>query len=262
MKSLTKAVIKQLSTYHDDDISKELSKLYEKVLDELAVASYPKGVGQNSLMCGIHDYFKEGHNCVACNLNVYNSLLLRYLSNFKNLADIHLTSTNFHLLLYLLVERYKTYFEIIQLQESYRLKHFHVFQKITCWANFLKHPKAFMFAHHAFYWIKGLEYNSEHWFYNQLESAKKHNKLIDDKFVKEFYFGFKNNNKLDKLLSKNEEFVVVFPNPLELIKEFITAQNKFVLVIKENEIVREILDNKATIRDFFENEESMPSELK
>lgn len=254
MNKLTKEAVEIYSEIDDENISKNLSTLYLEVLDEFVKANYPNGIENTTLMCSIHNNFKEGHNCVACNLQTYSAIILRYLSGFKHFTDMHLTSVNFHLLLYLMVERYSVYFKIINLQESYRLKHFGVFQKITQWANFLKHPKSFMLAHHAIYWIRGIEYNSEHWFYDTIENAKKHKKIVDDTFVKEYYSGDKNNEKLLKIFSKKGDFVVAFPNPVELIKEFIIAQNKFVEMIKENEVIREILDDNATIIEYFQQE--------
>ena len=205
-------------------------------------------------MCSIHNSFKDGHNCVACNLNVNSELIIKFLLQYKEFGDVNLTFTNFILLLYLLVERYNEYFNLLTLQESYRLRYFQVFQEIKWWANFLKHPKAFMLVHHPVFVYNTMKYNSEQDNYELIEEAKKNGSIIDTEFVKEYYSGDKNNPKLYQKLTKKENFLVIYPDPISLITKFVDAQKKFVATIAENEIIREILESKATIKTYFEGE--------
>jgi hypothetical protein len=255
MKMLTKEVIQSYNNIEDKLKRKELTTLYLKVLEEYVEGNHPHGAYNDSLMCSIHKAFSDGHNCVACNLQVYSSMLIEFLIGYKNFKDVNLTSTNFHLLLYLLVERYNEYFKLFDLQQTYKAKYFQVFQKIVRWANFLKHPKAFLLAHHPIFWIKGMNYYDSQYFYDTIEEAKKNNKIIDDDFVKRYYSNGDNNSKLTAILKKKEDYVVVFPNPVELIKDFVIAQQKFVSLINENEVIREILEDNATIAEHFSEED-------
>jgi len=83
------------------------------------------------------------------------------------------------------------------------------------------------------------------------EKSRKSNPLIDSKFVNTYYSGNKKNKELYKKLHKKEDLIVLFPDPIRLIKEFTEAQNKFTDMISNNEIVRDLLDNETTIEDYF-----------
>lgn len=77
--------------------------------------------------------------------------------------------------------------------------------------------------------------------------------VIDTAFANKYYRGDKNNNELSRKLGSNQELEVIFQNPLTLIERFCEAQKKFVFLIKENQIIRELLDDKASIRDYYDS---------
>lgn len=249
MKKLTKRILKDESIFRDQAEIEILRRIYEEALDVFIDGNYPDGSSGDSLMCSIHRQFPHGHNCVACNLNTQNKLIERYLLGYKSFVDLHLVSTNFIMLLYLLVERYQTYFKIIELPESYRIRYFSVFQQVVHWANFLKHPKSFMLSHHAGFYIENHIMPSS----TLLSEVLKSLVVIDNKFTKEYYSGDKNNNKLYNLMKKKENIHVIFPDPVQLIKEFVIAQKTFVEMIAQNEIIRDVLNNEATISEYFAN---------
>lgn len=247
-------MIKDIKSWSYPEEQTELKQTFMQVLDTYVEANYPHNDTGNSLMCSIHDSFKVGHNCVGCNLQEQTNLLIRFLANYNTFEDIHLTATQFHLLLYLKASRINTYIDYIELQQSHRYRHFGAFQQAVRWANFLKHPKSFMLVHHASYLIDGL--NASAAYYNDIiETAKQKKLLIDDDFVKEFYSGTDQNQKLHIRLSNKEGVVVLFPNPIELMKRFVGAQAKFVELIRDNALIREILDDKASIKAHFINED-------
>ena len=255
MSEIIEAYKQQQDNYNDFNLNKALHNKFKKVLEIYLKAHYPDGVDNPSLMCSIHNSFNNGgHNCVGCNLNVNSELLISFLIQYKEFRDINLAFTNFILLLYLLVERYNAYFNLLTLEESYRSKYFQIFQEIKWWANFLKHPKSFMLVHHPIYVYKTMKYNTEQEDFKQIEDAIKTESLIDTKFVKEYYSGPKNNSELYEKLSKKENFLVVFPDPVPLITKFVTAQKKFVSIIAENKTLRELLESEATIKTYFEEE--------
>jgi hypothetical protein len=238
--------------YYKGDSSTEydnLMSIFENVFDIFINDHYDKEF--NSLFCNIHNSFEKGHNCVGCNLNESNLRIENFLIQHRNFRDLHLTFTNFILLLYLQVESIYEYFEIIQLQESYRGKHFKIFQDVKRWANFLKHPKSFMLVHHPSWTYEGRTIKSDNSGKYLDEKIKRTTPTIDSAFVNEFYAGGKKNRELFKQLNKKENLIVVFPNPIILIKEFTKAQKKFTEIISNNEIVRDLLENKATIENHF-----------
>lgn len=199
--------------------------------------------GYDTLFCNIHTHFEDGHNCVACNLDDSNNRIEKFLISFKLFEDTNTTFTNFILLMYLQVECIFEYLNILGLPEQYILKNFQTLYIIKRWANFLKHPKSFMLVHHPTFT------------YENIWKKKKNEIVIDTEFVKEYYAGEKKNNELYKLLSNKKNVSIVYPDPKRLIKEFCDVQKKFCDLIAKNQMVREILDDKATIKNYYEIED-------
>jgi len=202
-----------------------------------------------SIMCSIHDSFHKeddkAHNCIGCNFADYTQLLHTALQNVTVTAPIEAFSATI-LYSYLLIERFEEIFKIIKLPDSYRLRHFQVFGQIRRWANFLKHPKAFMLVHHP-----------EYYFENEITiepGDEKTHIIIDQKFVDEYYSGEKENNKLFSLLSNKKNVVVLLPTLDKLIADFCVGQKKFIDIISNNEVFRELLDEKSTMKNYFEGE--------
>lgn len=246
-------IIIELHKSEAEESKHNLKDVFEQVLEIFVLNNYDDEY--ESLYCSIHNSFSKGHNCVGCNLNDDNIRLESFLVNYEHFYDANLTFTTFILLLYLQVESIHEYFQIIQLQESYRLKHFQVFQEIKRWANFLKHPKSFMLVHHPIYSYEGRKVLNPKNGEFIIEKCKKSNPLIDSSFVNTYYSGDKKNKELYKKLHKKEDLIVLFPDPIRLIKEFTEAQNKFTDMIFNNEIVRDLLDNETTIEDYFIEDE-------
>ena len=197
----------------------------------------------DTLFCNIHTHFEDGHNCIACNLNESNSRIERFLISFKLFDDINTTFTNFILLMYLQVECIFEYLNILGLPEQYIKKNFQTLFTIKRWANFLKHPKSFMLVHHPKF------------IYESIWEKQEKEIVINTEFVKKFYAGDKKNNELYKLLSNKENVLVVYPDPKKLINDFCDIQKKFCDLIAENQMIREILDDKATIKNYYEIED-------
>ena len=118
-----------------------------------------------------------------------------------------------------------------------------LFQKIKKWANFVKHPKAFVLCHHPEYF---LENDPE-----IIERKKNANVLIDTAFVFKYYSGDDNKKDLFKLIANKDNVIVEFPNVVKLTTEFCEGLTSFVKLIKNNEVYRDILNDKATIENYF-----------
>lgn len=220
----------------------ELQKAFEVFDSEI----YPN---KESIMCSIHELIHKddgkAHNCIGCNFADYTQLLHTALQNGTVTTPIEAFSATI-LYSYLLVERFEEIFKVIKLPDSYRLRHFQVFIQIRRWANFLKHPKAFMLVHHPTYYFEN-EIMVE-------PGDEKTHIFIDQKFVDEFYSGDKENNKLYILLSNKKDVVVLLPTLSELIAEFCVGQKKFIDIISNNEVFRELLDEKSTLKNYFGGE--------
>lgn len=198
-----------------------------------------------SLFCSIHDHFPEGHNCVGCNLNENNERIENFLLGYKLFYDINSTYPAYIMLLYMQAEYFFEYFKILQIPDNYLLKNFQILYTIKRWANFLKHPKTFLLCHHS------------KWNYDVVGSdlsPYKDKPIINSEFVNKYYAGDKNNKELFKILYKQEDLLVLFPNPKELTERFCEAQKKFKELIVENRLVRDILNDNATIKEHFEEE--------
>ena len=241
MKKETKELI--TNYYLEIDEKSELKQEFEKTLIKFVEFHKFKKRGEyDTFLCNIHSNFKEGHNCVACNLNDSNRRLENFLLGYRLFKDVHTTMTNYLFLLYLQAECIFEYFNYLQLPNSYIQKNFQILFTVKRWANFLKHPKSFMLVHHPIW-----EYKKE---INVFVNKKK--PIIDTEFVKKYYAGDSKNKELLKELSNKEDLIVLYPNPYELIIEFCNAQKKFSDLISKNQLVREILDDTATLKEYYE----------
>ena len=205
--------------------------------------AYPK-------LCDIHDSFESNqydltrHNCLGCNFadSVWLlSYLFDRLGSYQSNQDIYF---EFLVRLYLLVERAEVIFEIIELPNSYKQRNFKTFLQVKRWANFIKHPKAFMFTHHPEYCMKGMCSEGG----GLIE--------IDDDFVNKYYSGRSNNKALLDLLTNASSVIVSFPCPVQLIKSFSDECLLLESVICENKVFKEILEERSTLEEYYESEDN------
>lgn len=224
--------------------------------EDLTIASeiydsqtYPNGI--ESIMCSIHNSFhsddEKSHNCIGCNLAEYTNLLRSSLSKNEETTDALAVFSSNIFFCYLLVERFEEIFKIVQLQDKYKQKYFQVFAKIRRWCNFLKHPKAFMFVHHPEYYFEGGV---------ELEDTDRSGKtMINQEFIDRYYSGSSENTKLYQILTNKKDVIVIFPNLSDIIKDFCSAQTKFIELISQNEMIKELLNGQSTLNDFYSNED-------
>jgi len=214
--------------------------------------NYPK-IGE-SLMCTIHQFFEEKsrtnkHNCIGCNLEDSSKLISNTLSVLKNYDSTFNSFVIFTMTLYLMVERINELFQITNIPLSYRQRHFKIFDQVKKWANFFKHPKAFMFVHHPdFIYIKD---------FKKSDYSKAQTTFVDDNFINTYYSGDQKNNELYRQLTNKADVVVILPNPSDLITAFCDAQEKLVNLIERNEVYREVLSEKSTLSDYFMDEDEL-----
>jgi hypothetical protein len=203
----------------------------------------------DTLMCSINEAFVEfhedGHNCLGCNLQDQATLI----SDFLGSADVCYSKIHFftiyNLLLYLLTERILEIKKIIGLPSGYKEDKFRVLKEVKLWANFLKHPKAFILTHHPKYVFNGEDYERDS------------KKIIDFEYILKYYSG-EDINKYKVLvreLRNNKNVLVELPDLKRLTHDFCEACKEFIDIIKENKAYREILNDMTTLEHFFEFEE-------
>lgn len=208
---------------------------------------------RNSIMCSIHDQFQTAndrkHNCLGCNFAESTSWIHNELHNA--VSEYGELEPEFYvdylMKLYLFVERAYIVFDLVQLPVEYRSRHFGIFQKIHKWANFIKHPKSFLLVHHAQYFLEddsGAEI---------LFDREKFGVVIDQEFVSKYYSGSERNAELFRLLTNKTNVAVLFPNVEELTHDFIAGIHKFIELIRDNAVYREILDARSTYENYFES---------
>jgi hypothetical protein len=211
-------------------------------------------------MCSIHDQFQKAndrkHNCLGCNFAECTSWIHNEL--FDAVTESGDLDPAFYfdylMKLYLFVERAYIVFDLVQLPLEYRSRHFGVFQRVHKWANFIKHPKSFLLVHHPQYFLED-ESDAEVPF----DSAN-FGVVIDQEFVSKYYSGSEKNSELFRLLTNKTDVAVVFPNVEQLTYDFVEALQKFIELIRDNAVYREILDAKSTYEHYFEsNANASPS---
>jgi hypothetical protein len=207
------------------------------------------------ILCKIHDAFGglngSHHNCLGCNFADSQSVVFNHLSNFESHTNIQESVSLYIITLYLLVERIETVMNIVQVPQVFRDKHFKMFQQIHKWANFIKHPKAFILTHHAEWGMEGTD----------LLKEGKFKVTINDSFVETYYKGERDpdkqkarNKELYKILRNESSICVVLPDIAKLTEKLCYSLKAFAKLICENQVYIEILNDEATIQDYFENQ--------
>ncbi|MBL0026468.1 MAG: hypothetical protein IPO98_16415 [Saprospiraceae bacterium] len=231
----------------------EVTQKFKECFEIFSVNAFDEYNTPNA--CKIHNAFGgqngEHHNCLGCNFADSTTLISRYLEKNDELTDTQQDFTIYLLLLYLLVERIEIVFNIIQLPQTYREKHFKVFQQIRKWANFIKHPKSFILTHHPVYDFEnsGIVYD------------KQFSITINEQFIEQYYKGYsdpdkqkKQNKELYDKLKNQKNILVLFPDISKLTEKLCYSYNKFVDLILTNDAYKEILNDDTTISKYFENE--------
>jgi len=229
---------------YDIDVLAEFLDSYIGLLNEFKSALF--GSDRYSKFCTIHSKLKsdaKDHNCLECNLN--NILLYVKSQLYQSVGNDRIEHLYYHniMAMYLAVERIDTIFNVIKLNDEYRKKHFKGFAQIRKWANFIKHPKAFMLCHHPSFTFRGFSFNSE--------LLKHYYVIIDDSFILKYYSNDDKNEKLFKELQNKELVLVVFPNFEKLLLKFTTECLKFIEIIETNLVYKEILMDRTTFTNYY-----------
>ena len=199
------------------------------------------------VMCEFHDAFGTydtgHHNCLGCNFADITWLIINFLQTYALQNKIQYAYSTFIVLAYLLVERIDTLFNIIDLNKTYRAEHFKVLLEIRRWANFLKHPKAFLLTHHPTFSYHSSPRNKE---------LREHASVVIDRaFVDSYYVNDDRDKALYKELENKDNVLVIFPDVVRLAKDLCKAMHDCVAVVRDNPVYRWVLEDKTTFYDYW-----------
>ena len=164
---------------------------------------------------------------------------------YKPKDDFEYYFFNYFLLLYIIVERVDLIFSVVnkdgksKLFNDFHFNNFKTLRKINKWANFIKHPKEFLFTHWPTYYFEG--------------DTRFELKKNDIKINTEFIFKHYNNESQERpvILENNNNVFVEIPNLEAITTEFCSEMNIFFDFICKNEIVSDFLKNKSTIEYYY-----------
>jgi hypothetical protein len=234
-----------LDDFSEQDEAELVQKHFEEVYEIFQQSAFLDG---EPIMCQIHNVFgtfdTPHHNCLGCNFADSTELIVNFLQTYAYQTRIQFAYTTFILLAYLTVERIDTLFRIIKLDDEYKQEHFKALGEIRVWANFLKHPKAFILTHHpTFSFIGSPDLKS------LTENA---NVRIDRNFIEQYYKeeDENKNKQLYKKLENKDKVLVIFPNALELAQNLCEAMQNCVSLIRDNKIYRDKLKDRATFLNY------------
>ncbi len=192
--------------------------------------------GGSSFYCRLFDLFhdyhfeqegKTSHNCIGCNLEEGARNIELFFKYNNQVESVKYFLTLYTLLFYLQAERLAVIYKeagIIIYDGKFDWSKFPVLQRIKYWANFFKHPKFYMLLHHPIFYIDG-DPDVPNFLING---------IIDDEFIHKFYKSDKQNAELKLLLGNKDNFIVLFPNMLELTKSLCIEFESIIHVIEGN----------------------------
>ena len=199
------------------------------------------------IMCQLHDAFgtydTSHHNCLGCNFADSTWLIHNFLRTYDLQEAIQYAYSTLIILAYLLVERIDTFFNIIELNKIYRNQYFKILLEVRRWANFLKHPKAFLLTHHPTFSFYGSPKNKE--------LRNNANIVIDRAFIDKYYVNDEKNKELYKELENKENVLVVFPDAVWLVQSLCEAMHNCVAVIRDNPVYRSAVEDRTTFYDYW-----------
>jgi hypothetical protein len=210
-----------------------------------------KHLNNETIMCSISGVIQKDnpiieHNCLGCNLQDDVILIKETLNSIEKYSELKFAFEIYLMSLYLMTEKILHILKIIGLPKSYKENMFEVFRTVKLWANFFKHPKAFILTHHPEYYF---ETNTI------LKHFDKKDKVITKEFLVKYYTG-EDDNKYKNLVSElrhNNNVKVIFPRVDKLTTEFANACKEFIGIINDNKAYREILNDLATLEIYFSN---------
>ena len=227
----------------------------------VAHSTFAEFVQNDKLMCRILEEFcgsdDSRHNCLGCNFNQLTEQIDKFLALCVANPG-HFTLAESYSILVLLLnglwQRMSDVFDLISLPESYIARYFAVFVRVRRWANFFKHPGAFgWLVHHPEFTIQGTQHH-------HLLTRNPAYRIVDDAFVKRFYASDSAKGLSKQFEGHENEVLVALPDLHEVMPQVCDALARFVAVIIDNPVYKEILDERSTIIHYLEEAEDVATQ--
>lgn len=164
------------------------------------------------------------HNCIGCNLHEGSISIKLFLKNHIAYPSVRHYLMLYSLVFYIQAERIVTINDEMSDKQN-DWSEFPNLQRIKRWANFFKHPKSYMFLHHAGYHIST----------DPERPNFSIDGILDDDFIQKYYSGNKQNEVLHSKLANQQKHKVFFPDLLEFTKSMCTEFDHFFAKIASNQ---------------------------
>ncbi len=209
---------------------------------------HPKG--GKPIFCKLHKELsindnQKHHNCLACNLSESIKYLGKFLNNGVIEEDFEYSYSMFILLLHLQTEKFFTLFTFLGITRKYQSKNWEVLSRINRWANFIKHPKGFLFSHHPKMLISKTQI---------LENERAGIKELNYKnFISKYYTNENADNFYNSinLIKGKKNIVLIVDSPIYLMGDFAKFCEEIIKIIAENSFFRNQLIENTTIEDYW-----------
>lgn len=210
--------------------------------------------------CKIYDKLTDGdetkQDAIGENFNqLIHRLNDNWFKNYNPSSDLDYYFFNYFLLLYLFVERVDIIFDIIsqggkaKIFNDFQQHNFKTLRKINKWANFIKHPKEFLFTHWPTYYFEG----------DERIKINEGDVKIDTDFIFKHYFS--ETKERPFILQNNNRVYVEIPDLEIITKEFCEEMNIFFDFVCSNQVVSDFLKRKSTIELYYTPEELINGEI-
>jgi hypothetical protein len=220
-----------------------------------ASTMFDERVQHEQMMCRIYEAYsgpdEANHNCLGCNLDAITAQISKFLraaaaghTGFSAEESLSV----FAFLLNTLWERITDVFDIVAVPEGYRKRHYEAMYRMRRWANFFKHPKEYgWLVHHPKYLFEGTPEAGR-------ALAKDSGLLvIEDKFLKTYYSARRVKGLAKEFDGYENKVVVLLPDVASVTERLCDCLANFVEVVTKNPVYYEILNDRATIANYFDN---------
>lgn len=205
-----------------------------------------------SLYCKLYDTFLDYnqkkrndhslivHNCIGCNFEEGARAIHYFLLTNRECTNVQYYLNLYSFLFYAQAERIGVIYKELGYctnKGDFDWAQFQNLQKIKYWANFFKHPKAYMFLHHPDFFLE--------------TDPRKPNFLIshviDSEFVKNFYRPGADNQQLRYFLENKKSVKVFFPDLIDFTKTLCDEFEKIISTISTKSSFIEKLNEYTTV---------------
>lgn len=249
--------------FHPDATGLFNMKLWEATFGQYT-RIHPGGFGRPIFM-DLHQELKivetdsETHNCLACNLSDSIKMIGKHLKELKeqeseaksenDRINFNYAYTIFILLLHLQTEKIFTLFKFIGITKKYQRDNWEILTEINLWANFIKHPKGFLFCHHPFFVI-----NDSQVYKLGFKKDDQRIKILNyENFIKRFY-NFENEEKFYKSIEMVEGKTHIFlkvTSPIFLMERFAVFCEELMKILTKNPFFKNQLIKKTSLEDYW-----------